>query len=451
VESRAKGVKSLLMNTLLVFVSICVALLLCEVLLRVALPQDLSGSWGEYTKEGLLANKNSGTAFHQLGARRVEYHFAPPHLRDLDSDLPAARRPSQQVLVVGDSFTFGWLLSDRNTYVRRLEDYVNATRPNGTPRFRFLDAAMAGWGAADYTVYLRDYLPHVRPEYVLVFVNTDDIGRALRSPLVSLQAGRLMFRKGPPHRFKALINGLPLYNFLVEHSQVVAAVRKAFWAIDSGKLRGLGGAQPENTIVVPGNDYSGSGDSAEATALGEALFDEIIRVCGANQAKLIVLTTGFMKSMTPNNPTSAFYKDLPAFLAARRVPFIDISTEFAAATHEHLDDYLIPIARHPNERGAALIAALIGPELRAAMQLSGPTARRTSRHGAAERCSAKWLASAIRVARQVDIAVAIEGLRACRGSTNQPCPVRPRHRGSYVVRTIGCVDPPSIARIAPVV
>jgi len=354
----------LLANASLVFVSIFVALLLCEVALRLTLPRGLSGSWVVYAKDGLVANKSSGTAFHQIGAQRAEYRFAAPHLRDLDGDLPATGGPSRKVLVVGDSFTFGWLLSDRDTYVRRLEDYVNAGRPSDCPRLRFLDAAVGGWGAADYAVYLRDYLPAIRPDYVLVFFNTDDIGRALKSPMVSFERKRLTFRQGPPHRLKALINDLPFYNLLLEHSEVVSMVRSAFWAIVSGELPGKGGAHLQKEIIVPGNDDSFSGDPATATVLGEALFDEIIRVCDANHTRLIVLTTGFMKFMTPNNPTGALYPGLRSFLSARGVPFIDISNEFAAATRNHLRDYLIPVAWHPNEKGAALIAALIGPHLR---------------------------------------------------------------------------------------
>ena len=66
--------------------------------------------------------------------------------------------------MVGDSYTFGWLLSDRVTYVRRLEGYVNATRRIIFYVSHFLDAAVGGWGAGDYTVYLRDYLPHIQPD-----------------------------------------------------------------------------------------------------------------------------------------------------------------------------------------------------------------------------------------------------------------------------------------------
>lgn len=244
-----------LANVVLVLASTFASLLMCEVILRVVAPQDLSGSWEVYNGDGLLVNKSSGTAFHQLGARRVEYHFAPPHLRDLDSDLSVVSGPSWKVLVVGDSYTFGWLLSDRITYVRRLEDYVNGTRPGNSPRFHFLDAAVGGWGAGDYTVYLRDYLPHIQPDYVLVFVNTDDIGRALKSPLVSFER-RLAFRKGPSHRLKALVIAIPFYNYLLEHSQVAALVRNVCWAIGSGGLLKVAHARQQITVTVPGNDYS---------------------------------------------------------------------------------------------------------------------------------------------------------------------------------------------------
>ena len=208
-----------LTNILLVLASTCASFLLCEGIVRVLAPQDLSGCWWVYTRDGLFTNKSEGTAFHQLGARRVEYHFAPPHLRELDSDSPPASGPSRKVLVVGDSYTFGWRLADRATYVRRLEDHVNAARPGNSPRFHFLDAAAGGWGAVDYTVYLRDYLPHIHPDYVLIFVNTDDIGRAMKSPLISFE-GKLAFRQGPPHRLKALVISSPFYSYLLEHSQL---------------------------------------------------------------------------------------------------------------------------------------------------------------------------------------------------------------------------------------
>jgi hypothetical protein len=190
----------------------------------------------------------------------------------------------------------------------------------------------------------------------------------LNSPLVRL-AGRLTFHKGPPHRLKALTD-LPFYDYLCEHSEVVALLRKIAYEIASGGLFYRSRPRSPDPIGIWGNDYSHPGNLDRASPLGEALFDEIKRICDANHVRLIVLTTGFMKFITPNNPTGAFYRDLPSFLAARRIPFIDISNEFAAATRGHLVDYMIPWVRHPNERGSALIAALIWPHLRGQLQKS---------------------------------------------------------------------------------
>jgi hypothetical protein len=37
-----------------------------------------------------------------------------------------------------------------------------------------------------------------------------------------------------------------------------------------------------------------------------------------------------------------FYRDLPSFLAAHGVPFLDISGELATATLDNLENYVIP-------------------------------------------------------------------------------------------------------------
>ena len=146
---------------------------------------------------------------------------------------------------------------------------------------------------------------------------------------------------------------------------------RAFLRITLGAVLGVSPnvarARSQIAVAVPDNDYSNSGDLARGTALGEALFNQIIRVCDANtlgqHTRLIVLNTGFMKFMMPNNPTDAFYRDLPFFLAAHGLPFLDISGELAAASRDNLEDYVIPINRHPNEKGDALVAALIWPHL----------------------------------------------------------------------------------------
>src|SRR5437763_160856 len=107
--------KKLAQKTLLLCISLAVSLLLAELIVSVVRPQDLSGSWGEETERGLVVNKSAGVARHQFGPRVVYYHFTAPHLR---APAPAA---SVKVLVLGDSYTFGYLLGDRDTPVSLLQ------------------------------------------------------------------------------------------------------------------------------------------------------------------------------------------------------------------------------------------------------------------------------------------------------------------------------------------
>ena len=107
----------------------------------------------------------------------VRYRFGEPHLREVTRTRSEGAR---RILVLGDSFTFGWLLDDADTYVARLQELVDAEF--GPGRFVLLDAAAGGWGTADYLFFLEDFGPQIRPDAVLVFVNIDDIGRSLRKP-----------------------------------------------------------------------------------------------------------------------------------------------------------------------------------------------------------------------------------------------------------------------------
>ncbi len=215
-------------NLALLVVALAVALLLAEGAVRLVLPQPLSGSWRVQTETGLLVNKSQGSSQHQFDRRVVRYRFGEPHLRELGASRPAGAR---RILVLGDSFTFGWLLADADTYVARLQALIDGEF--GAGRFVLLNAAAGGWGAADYLFFLEDFGPRIRPDAVLVFVNTDDIGRSLATPLLRARedgtgyaVDRISIR---PSRLKQWLNADPAYSayqWLLEHSHLVQLARR---------------------------------------------------------------------------------------------------------------------------------------------------------------------------------------------------------------------------------
>ncbi len=343
-------------NLLLLLVALALSVLTAEGALRLVLPQNLSGSWRIQTETGLLVNKSHGSSRHQHQQRVVRYRFGEPHLREVTQ---ARSERARRILVLGDSFTFGWLLNDADTYVARLQELVDAEF--GPARFVLLDAAAGGWGTADYLFFLEDFGPQIRPDAVLVFVNTDDIGRSLSSPLLSVRNGaqgyvadRLAVR---PSRLKQWINTEPAYSayqWVLEHSHLVQLIRVA-------ALQRFGGANvglAERTTTGPRSEDSLAG--TDPVAVGQVLFRRMRDWCAAHHAALWVTTTGFHSRDSNGNPsrepTAAFMASATRVFGDLGVPYQDISVAIGATISAAPEQYTIVGDGHPNERAAHLIA-----------------------------------------------------------------------------------------------
>lgn len=352
-------------NLLLLVVALAASAVLAEAALRFLLPQNLSGSWRIQTETGLLVNKSQGSSRHQFGERVVRYRFAVPHLRELKrTSLPGASR----ILVLGDSFTFGWLLDDGDTYVARLQELIDAEFGAGT--FVLLDAAAGGWGTADYLFFLEDFGSQIRPDAVLVFLNIDDIGRSLASPLLKVGyggAGTTAERvRVPPSRLKQALNSGPIssvYQWVLEHSHLLQLIRKALLPRLGTANFGLadrGAAVPERGAAAPAGTVAGANPAP--AAVGAILFRRLRDWCDAHHAALWVTTTGFNDpkvAATASEPTQAFMASAARTFTELGVPYADLGVLLHATLTAQHDAYTIPGEGHPNERAAQLIASTV--------------------------------------------------------------------------------------------
>jgi len=207
-------------NLILFFASISISLLLGELLVRIVAPQNLTGIFFEQTEKGLSVNKSKGSAMHQYGARVVRYHYYYPHLRDTPF-----KRDGIKILMLGDSFTFGWLLNKEDTVTYHLQRY--ADEEFGKEKFYFLNAGTGGWGTADYVAFVDDFIEEIKPDVVLVLLNTDDIGRSIKSKIFTIQEGGLGIERNvlKANPLKRMINAIPGYQWLIEHSHLVQLLR----------------------------------------------------------------------------------------------------------------------------------------------------------------------------------------------------------------------------------
>ena len=355
-------------NFIICFISTIICICAAEIAIRRFAPQNLSSSFLVQDENGLWLNKPKSKVIHRgAESETIIYHFDENHLRSSPSQTG-----SKKVLCLGDSFTFGWLLKDDETYPYLLEK--KAMQDFGQDSFQFLNGAVGGWGTSSYLAFLEHYGERIKPNIVLVFLNTDDIGRSLMSNFYQLTDNKTaQFTPKPEqvNKLKKILNSLPLYDYLLTHSHFIQFLRYSYISFRYPKPK----YQEENnppSLIVPGST-SPESSSRLASKLGQALFRRMKHWCQENKCRLLVTTTGIHLRSNQNDPTTVFMKSAPSFFKTEGISFHDISLDFEQkVAKDGIQNYFRPHDFHPNSRGAALIAETVWSWLKEELVKTSP-------------------------------------------------------------------------------
>lgn len=353
-------------NLLLLTIVIALTLLMMEGLTRLFYPQQMSGLIKSLSNWGYTLNRSHGTALIEQGtSRKILYHFYPPALRGTPVNPNATH-----IVTLGDSVTFGWLQPFEKTYVYLLQQSLD--KKFGKNQFQLLNAASGGWGAAEYLAYLKQFGAALHPKYVLVFIDSDDIGRAVALnifKLKNLHTYTLINHFHPyPHAvIKSFLDNSHVYHFLLMHSELVQLIRNVFLhqASNARTVQAYMDSEQHLHHIAP--VFSRNDETTiqlrYAVALGNAIFYQINQWCIAHHAKLLVVTTGYNAFYMPhaNDPTQAFLKQAPAFFKKQHIAYDDIAPEFKKAVTGR--PFQLPGDVHPNDFGDQTIANLVWPWL----------------------------------------------------------------------------------------
>ncbi len=344
-----KKIKVLLVNMGISVVTIFLLLTIVEMLLRMFSPQDLSGTWRTTSKNGYMLNRASWTAKHSLNDRKVIYRFNEWHLRG-----DRIKHNQYKILSLGDSFTFGWLLEENKTYVGLLQDYCNHNF--GANKIQILNGGAGGWGLADFLDYLIEFGDKVKPNMIILFFNSDDIGRSINrhkfhNPSSKLQKAKIVF------------NNSRSYLWLLEHSHLAQWVRQRLVNLSlqpiAEKERKEKEEGKEENVIIPKTVLSAE-DMAAAIEMGEHLFLTIDRWCSERNIPFIVLTTGWhfdlYQKEHSTNVEALFIQDNHLFFSKNDIPFYELTPAIIKDIGGDIQKYTIINDHHPNEKGAQLIA-----------------------------------------------------------------------------------------------
>lgn len=277
-------------------VSVCVTLLLLEIGIRIASPQDLgffdSHSFRriQSTVPHFIENIPHGrarfigvpVAINSLGLRGDEISFhKPPH--------------TIRIVAVGDSITFGYGIPVEDTYAKILERRLNESVPGGT-RYEVLNGGTLGGSLGDYLHFLNQKAAELQPDIVL-------IGLCLNDILVYSEGGAISEIGAQWHG-----GNIPLTrrfsHFVLRHSQLYMfcySRLKSFLyssrALDINKVRGS-----DFLALAPPSEYQ---RQAWGSSLG--MLSQIAAFCREHGYRLVVVA--FPMQMQLSATELQFYRD----------------------------------------------------------------------------------------------------------------------------------------------
>lgn len=110
-----------------------------------------------------ILKKNVSGKWSTLGGKTYHIESNSKGLREekFNKTLP---EDTYRILVVGDSFTFGWGLNASDRYTEILEKRLNR---NATQKYQVINAAIPGWGLKDYYKFIKYRGQNYNPDMIV--------------------------------------------------------------------------------------------------------------------------------------------------------------------------------------------------------------------------------------------------------------------------------------------
>jgi hypothetical protein len=263
-----------------------------------------------------------------------------------DRDHTYERSDSRQrILVLGDSFAWGYGVDEAERFSQRLETALNV---------EVINAGVSGYSTDQELLWYREEGVKYDVDLVILVLTGNDIGDVYR-PLVSniyykprflLEDGGLTLVGYPVPQPSGL--GRFVYQLSQQSALAYLSIQRYF------DLRTMLAAGRESTAHASGVPF----------ALTIALLDEIQASAHSHGARLLIVATNHWW----NSPSQSTYSDLVTALSGHGFPVLDVE----ATLGFDRESMLIPDDGHWNKAGHAFVAAQIGDTIMAQELLGFP-------------------------------------------------------------------------------
>jgi hypothetical protein len=207
----------------------------------------------------------------------------------------------ERILILGDSFAFGYGVEDNEVVSAVLENMLNGTRANDTPPgatpYEVINLAVSGFGQAEELVTYEHRGRAFKAGTVVLFYFDNDIGNNAVSQLYAENPDGTVTRTGnsylPGSRLQERLYAIAPVRWLFEHSQAWNLIRNRLSALVQNALlreQGLAGFSDATTPAV---------------GLTRALLLRLADDIRADGARLIIVLIPNQAGMQSNFPLTA--------------------------------------------------------------------------------------------------------------------------------------------------
>ena len=347
-------------NILTLIGSIIFSLLIIEFFFILFFPQQLTSSFRVYNEYGLALNKKNHSAFHQLDKIKVKYKFGKYHNRIYDFPIK-----NKKILVLGDSFTFGWLLNDEDTFVYKLNKNFKD--------YYFVNGAAGGWGSSDQLRYLIDFCNVIKPRFVFVFINYLDFNRIYGSNLFYINNNNeLKYGKDDIPKFKRITENF-FYEFIMENIHSINFLKKKYVEFFvQGKTNKISKHIDKSKKKDTKTFEQGVNNNKDTKTFEQGVnnnkkdylikkifrsFKEETNNCGG---KLIIINLAWENSSSPH---LYFLKDNKKFFDKNNIKFIDLEDKMKLIQNDKTK-YTIINEGHPNKEANQILYNIIKDKIK---------------------------------------------------------------------------------------
>jgi len=322
---QSSRIKRFLQNLSLALGTFLFCLLACEIVLRVL----GYGNLEIYQPDRALywRLKPNQDCYTKIGRKPVHINSQGTRGAEFSPDKPMG---TLRILSLGDSRTFGWGLSESQTYTVRLQQLLQ--QQPGHPRsIETINAGVNAWSYPQMLVYFRDRALAYRPDFVL-------IGEAnLWTQFSEKNSPEFVSRFMTRVRLKNLLRHFALYHYVVEV-----------------KLQNFYGRY--RTKFIPVDPHQDTLFKEQQQKDPDALFrnaiEGICRVAQTNHVQPIVLYIPMLTELETTNVNSVLKvkRDLSQLFG---VPLVDLTPDLQLLGKEL---YLEADPVHLNSRGNEIVA-----------------------------------------------------------------------------------------------